>query len=573
MLTKLCTIMMCFFVVSLMGCVGQQGGREGSMRSLISPGSVACEPLPAPTNRCDVLRMGAAAARDYTVAADILTPEGVLRDGAIHVSDGKITAVGCKAQMPDATLINCRGQLLTPGLINAHDHLTFNNIAPGGDPGALTHYAHCNNPLNAFADRRCAAYRFDRRNEWRKGLNAKVQIPTITQDKSTEALLWNELRHVMAGTTTVAGSGGTQGLVRNPDRLELMEDPLSDRAVRYATFPLGDFNQEQGLTDSCDYPAVVGTEVLDSLTFLPHVAEGIDAQSHNEVLCLSGRGVSPESRGVDTLAPSTSFIHAIAVTEQDVAAMAKAKASVVWSPRSNISLYGNTAPVTLFKDAGVNIALATDWTPSGSINLFKELQCAASYNQDYLAGYFSSRDLWQMTTENAARALGLGQRLGKVAVGYEADFAVIHPKLPNDPYASVINADSSDVVLTVRSGQALYGDSATLDSWLVGRCEAMGEVCGSPKSVCLEKTGRTFAQLQRSNAHSYPLTLCDASALQPSCVPSRFGQYSGQRTDDDRDGDGVPDARDNCPDIFNPPRPMEGKTQLDVCNAAERVPR
>ena len=48
-------------------------------------------------------------------------------------------------------------------------------------------------------------------------------------------------------------------------------------------------------------------------------------------------------------------------------------ASLVWSPRSNVSLYGDTALVSVYKRMGVNVALGTDWLPTGSMNLLREL--------------------------------------------------------------------------------------------------------------------------------------------------------------------------------------------------------
>ncbi len=57
---------------------------------------------------------------------------------------------------------------------------------------------------------------------------------------------------------------------------------------------------------------------------------------------------------------------------------------LIWSPRSNITLYGDTARVTIASRLGVNIALGTDWMPSGSMNLLRELECADSFNTKYL---------------------------------------------------------------------------------------------------------------------------------------------------------------------------------------------
>src|SRR5207302_717103 len=56
---------------------------------------------------------------------------------------------------------------------------------------------------------------------------------------------------------------------------------------------------------------------------------------------------------------------------------------------------------------------------------------------------------------------------------------------------------------------------------------------------------------------------------EPSCVPARPAAvmssniYDGVPTADDSDGDGIPNAMDNCPTVFNPIRPMDKGVQAD----------
>ncbi|HOD00449.1 MAG TPA: thrombospondin type 3 repeat-containing protein, partial [Myxococcota bacterium] len=59
------------------------------------------------------------------------------------------------------------------------------------------------------------------------------------------------------------------------------------------------------------------------------------------------------------------------------------------------------------------------------------------------------------------------------------------------------------------------------------------------------------------------LFFCGVPDNEPSCLPSRPGEYNGVTSDDD-DGDGVADGVDNCPLVFNPIRPMDGGRQPDV---------
>jgi cytosine/adenosine deaminase-related metal-dependent hydrolase len=105
-------------------------------------------------------------------------------------------------------------------------------------------------------------------------------------------------------------------------------------------------------------------------------------------------------------------------------------AQPVWTPRSNVTLYGNTAVVTAAKRLGVNIALGTDWIPTGSMNMFRELTCADELNSIYYDNTFTDRDLWRMVTINAARALHADEVIGSIDEGLVADIAIYDAKTP-----------------------------------------------------------------------------------------------------------------------------------------------
>ena len=75
--------------------------------------------------------------------------------------------------------------------------------------------------------------------------------------------------------------------------------------------------------------------------------------------------------GVDVTESNGAYIHAIGLKAIDAVELAVGSTSVVWSPRSNISLYGNTAQVTLLDTVGVRLAMGTDWTPSGSASMLE----------------------------------------------------------------------------------------------------------------------------------------------------------------------------------------------------------
>ena len=245
--------------------------------------------------------------------------------------------------------------------------------------------------------------------------------------------------------------------------------------------------------------------------------------------------------------------------------MARRGSRIIWSPRSNISLYGETAQVTTFARLGGTIALGTDWSYSGSANMLRELACAASFNRDHLDGYFSDEDLWRMATINAAVATDSDAQLGSLEVGKVADIAVFAGG-PDQPFHAVVAAGDKDVALVVQGGAVLYGEPEVV-SGLGQTCEAM-DVCGSQRSICLSSQfGVTYADLASqiaSGKAGYPALFCDDPAGEPSCVPARPGEFTGEDSATDADGDGIADADDDCPEVFNPIRPIDHGAQADA---------
>ena len=130
--------------------------------------------------------------------------------------------------------------------------------------------------------------------------------------------------------------------------------------------------------------------------------------------------------------------------------------SMVWSPLSNLLLYGATARVDAAKRAGVRIGLGSDWSPSGSKNLLGELKVAWLYSQHLLDGLFSARDLVAMATRDAAAILKWHKALGTLEPGKRADLLVIAGKT-GDPYEALIKAKETAIRLVMINGVARYG--------------------------------------------------------------------------------------------------------------------
>jgi hypothetical protein len=467
--------------------------------------------------------------------------------GQILVDDqGVILCVGCDCtgfpEAADATVITCAQGVISPGIINAHDHIGW------------THH----DPKVWFDER------FAHRHYWRKGFDGYTNL-SEPSNSNPDRKTWGEIRNVMSGTTSMAGSGGANGLIRNVDQNFKNTEGIGSVEVYYNTFPLGDSNGSMRTTN-CGYPNIDGEHLLKNECYLPHISEGINLAARNEMLCLSGQ----KEDGANLIEANTAIIHAVGINAVDGEMLAQRGSAVIWSPRSNISLYGNTAPVTMLANQGVLLGLGTDWVPSGSIHMLREYACADFFNENYLNGFFTDRELWRMGTENNAHALRMLDVTGALRVGLAGDIAIFdglgHPNF----YRAVIAATEKSVALVMRGGKPLYGDKLIMDA-IEGteECDFI-DVCDSDKKICLkDETGKTLAELQEINKDSYKLFFCGEPDDEPTCVPSRSRAqddehpYTGQITAEDSDGDGIPDVEDNCPYIFNPIRPIDGGVQGD----------
>jgi 5-methylthioadenosine/S-adenosylhomocysteine deaminase len=217
----------------------------------------------------------------------------------------------------------------------------------------------------------------------------------------------------------------------------------------------------------------------------------------------------------------TVIIHGTGLEQQDFAAMRAATsirtdgtgdslgAKLVWSPLSNLLLYGKTANVYEALAERVVVSLGTDWNPSGSRNLLGEIKVAdialrdptllgnsralipelsttgkrgAALDQAELA---LDRRIVDMVTRNPAVTVRWQDEVGSIEPGKAADlFVITQPRppsragLPPSPYRSLIDATEGDVRLVLVRGDPVVGDVAIMQQLKPGQTENIGSSCG-----------------------------------------------------------------------------------------------
>jgi hypothetical protein len=522
-----------------------EGGESSVPPDSSAPRVEACPGRPAPES----CRLSGDSTRGVRLRGTLLEPHVTRRRAVLDIDEaGNIRCAACDCGDPgEALVIDCPGLVIAPGLINLHDHLGYAGTPPLQHAGDL--YQH--------------------RSDWRLGENGHDALPFVGR-ASTAQVLAQELRMVMGGATSTVGAGGRRGLLRNLDVAGLSERLLPGM-IRAETFPLDDASRAENAA-ACEFGPNPDTAHVGqrAQAYVAHLGEGTDERAEHELRCALG--------SLDLLRQNSAVVHAMALSRSDAQELARRGASVVWSPRSNLDLYGSTAPVGLLSSLGVRIALGTDWLASGSMNLLRELSCARRYNSQVLGGFFDSAQLLRMVTDDAAWALGLEQRLGELRPGLVGDIAVFSEP-EGEPRAAVVEATTDDVRLVLRQGAPLYGDAEVVAAF-AGKdaCEEL-LVCGRARRACVAETGLGLQEIRQAGEAVYPLFSCEDPPLEPQCAAlvttecpageSSCDAPSLVRPWDARDGDsdGVADIADNCARAPNTEQhDADGDGRGDACD-------
>jgi len=355
----------------------------------------------------------------------------VLESGILYIADGIIQAVQASNLQPPSGFENIpvthSGGTIYPGLIELHNHLPYNVL-----------------PLWQVPKR------FDRREQWGSHpdkqtlITAPMRILGETAGYIEAVVRYVECKALVAGTTTSQGitlfsAPGSQrfyrGIVRN---VENTDDPI-----------LPDARTKIGDVDPDDVVSFLNRISPPGPCFLLHLAEGVDdrARRHFEALRLSN--------GSWAITPLLAGIHSLGLQTDDHVIYGNHQKAIVWSPLSNMLLYGSTLNLHSIKASGIRLGLGSDWSPSGSKNLFNEMKIARLVNS--LQGdVYSDQEIFEMATRQAANILGWDKAIGSLEKGKYADYMVISGK-QGDPYETFFVSSEKDISLVVIHGVPRFG--------------------------------------------------------------------------------------------------------------------
>ena len=343
---------------------------------------------------------------------------------SIGIKDGKIAYIG--SDSPDAkTIFDATDKLISPGLINCHTHLGM-SLLRGWAEGVN---------LQGFLERVWAA--------------EGAIMDEATCELGTEL---GALEALLSGTTT------TMDMYLNPVATHRGAVRVGLRHIAgpiFFDFPgLDGLQWNQRIERAHQWPAELAkiggpfiptylmphstyTDSPENLTEVAAIAKELGARIHLHVSETQSENEDVQSRysksptevcrDTGILDVPTIFGHGVHLSDSDMKIAASKGASVGHCPGSNLKLGSGLARFNEMRDAGITVGLGTDsCSSSNDLDMFSVMRLAAhvvALRQSPADVDLTS--IVRAATIEAAKAVGLGDRVGSIEIGKEADLIAL----------------------------------------------------------------------------------------------------------------------------------------------------
>ena len=411
-----------------------------------------------------------------------------IRDGALFVRDQVIEIVGATAELPTTAdrVIDARGMVVLPGLVNTHHHLyqTLTRVIPAAQDADLFHWLKTLYPIWAELTPD-AVY-----------TSARIGLAELVLSGCTTAAdhlylfpngskLDDEIRaareigirfHPTRGSMSLGESQGglppdrvcdsEEAILRDSRRvIETFNDPAPYSMCRVALAPCSPFSVTPQLMRESAHLARAYKVHLHT-----HLAETRD----EEDFCLQKFGYRPVdyAEHLEWLGSDVWFAHSVWVNDTEIARYAATGTGIAHCPSSNMRLASGIAPIVKMLNARVNVGLGVDGSASNdSSHMLAEARQAMLLQR--VGGdphALTARQALELGTLGGARVLGRDD-IGALEKGKAADFiAVSVNRLDfagalHDPVSALVFCTPPRVDLSVINGKVIVenGELATLD--------------------------------------------------------------------------------------------------------------
>ena len=403
-----------------------------------------------------------------TVVVTIDKEKPILKDYSVGVEDGKIVEISKKITGETEHVIDGKGKLLMPGLVNGHTHLSMTLLRGVADDLALMTWLQDHVwPIEAKMEE--------------SHIKAGADLGIVEMIKSGTTCFNDMYWHMEIVAKSVENSG--MRAVLSTPLLDVMGPEQRGKLLHGGEKLIKTLKGHKTITPSLGphAPYTCSEEMLHKVSDLQekydvrvhmHVSETEDEVNNMK----NDRGKRPFEYldGIGFLNEQMVAAHGVWVNENEMEIMKNRGVSVVHNPVSNMKLAVGVAPVPEYLEKGIVVGLGTDGAASNnSLCMFEDLKIAAllhklhSKNPEIL----SAKKSLEIATLGGARALGLGDKIGSIEVGKQADLILIDLNKPHlTPFSNpvshlVYSARGDDVSHTIVDGKILMEDRelTTLD--------------------------------------------------------------------------------------------------------------
>ncbi len=398
---------------------------------------------------------------DVTLFTDPATP--LLGNHWLLTQGNTIHSFGPMDTLPpqdDATLIDGKGKLLMPGLINGHNHCAMTLFRGLADDLELGEW------LNDHIFPAEAAHVSPEMVYWCSKLAAAEMILSGTctvadgyfhEEQTAQALLDTGMRAIPAQGIIDFPAPGVADPKNNIDAAEAFLSAWQDKneRIRPGIFAHSPY--------TCSPDTLQRAKKLAAkyqAPFFIHVAE---SRLEPELL-MDPQGTSPirHLAALDLLDANTILIHCVWLDEEDRKIIQESGAGVVVCPQSHFKLASGIARVTELEKLNIPVGLGTDGSASNnSLDLFREMDILSKGQKmcTLEATAMSAQNALASATEVNARILGFS-RLGKIAPDYMADLILLDLNQPHlQPCYNgdllVYSANGADVTDVIINGDVV----------------------------------------------------------------------------------------------------------------------
>ncbi len=394
---------------------------------------------------------------------------------AVFIKDGQFLYAGPEDQAPALQadrVIDGRGGLLMPALVNAHAHSAMTLLRGAGADLPLSSWLYdVIFPLEARLTPDTA--------------RAGVELAMLEYLRCGVTCV-NDMYMFPEQTAQVMGRAGMRAMISNAcvefgRGKEQLEDALHFFRDYHGSF---DGRIRASVSVHAEYtstPELV-RRLVSSCDGLDNVIHVHLSETEGEVRdCRQRHGKSPVRyfHDLGLFGMPAIAAHCVAVDEEDLRILSGDGVTVALNPVSNLKLGSGAAPVSGMLSRGIRIALGTDGAASNdNLDLFQEIKLTGILDKGirHDPTLIPPACVLEAATLSGARAMGY-QDLGLILEGWQADCALVDLNMPNllpfsdVPAALVYAARGENVRMTMSQGRVLYdgGDYLTIDAERVMR--------------------------------------------------------------------------------------------------------